>query len=378
MASTILSRLIGTLRSTFRIDRATLNASGLTAARTITLPDASLTVAGLEVAQQFTAPQTIAPATATPPLILSANAQGQLVTGLNADLLDGQDGAYYQNSTNQTAGTLPDARLSTNVPKLNAANTFTAVQTIAPATATPPLVLSANAQGQKVIGLNADLLDDQSSAYYQSSTNQTAGTLPDARLSTNVPKLNTANTFTAQQTLAVGPESLRLISNGATNRAYIGLYKLDASPSLRTGMIGNPQGATNELDVINEITGGHLVLGTDSGNIHLQRASFLPGAMGAAAGVIAIQNAATIPTANTVGGGALYVESGALKYRGSSGTTTTCGPAEPHCPRCGKDAVLEWENEAWPEKKKTVCVPCLLDRLTTLVPGLQMDDFTIP
>lgn len=32
--------------------------------------------------------------------------------GLDADLLDGQEGSYYRNSTNQNAGTLPAARLS--------------------------------------------------------------------------------------------------------------------------------------------------------------------------------------------------------------------------------------------------------------------------
>jgi hypothetical protein len=35
----------------------------------------------------------------------------------------------------------------------------------------------------------------------------------------------------------------------------------------------------------------------------------------------------TAPTANMTGGGILYVEAGALKYRGSSGTVTTIGPA---------------------------------------------------
>jgi hypothetical protein len=35
----------------------------------------------------------------------------------------------------------------------------------------------------------------------------------------------------------------------------------------------------------------------------------------------------TAPTANMTGGGILYIEAGALKYRGSSGTITTIGPA---------------------------------------------------
>ena len=36
---------------------------------------------------------------------------------------------------------------------------------------------------------------------------------------------------------------------------------------------------------------------------------------------------ATVPTANPSGGGVLYVEGGALKYRGSSGTVTTIANA---------------------------------------------------
>lgn len=40
-----------------------------------------------------------------------------------------------------------------------------------------------------------------------------------------------------------------------------------------------------------------------------------------------IGNASTVPTGNPTSGGFLYVESGALKYRGSSGTITTLGAA---------------------------------------------------
>jgi hypothetical protein len=43
-------------------------------------------------------------------------------------------------------------------------------------------------------------------------------------------------------------------------------------------------------------------------------------------GVVNLTNT-TAPTVNLAGGGILYVESGALKYRGSSGTITTIGPA---------------------------------------------------
>jgi hypothetical protein len=48
---------------------------------------------------------------------------------------------------------------------------------------------------------------------------------------------------------------------------------------------------------------------------------------GGGAGVINIANRTTAPTSNPTGGGILYAESGALKWRGSSGTVTTIANA---------------------------------------------------
>jgi hypothetical protein len=48
---------------------------------------------------------------------------------------------------------------------------------------------------------------------------------------------------------------------------------------------------------------------------------------GGGVGIAFIANATTVPTTNPTGGGILYCEAGALKYRGSSGTVTTLGPA---------------------------------------------------
>ena len=48
---------------------------------------------------------------------------------------------------------------------------------------------------------------------------------------------------------------------------------------------------------------------------------------GGGAGVIAIKSATTVPASNPTGGGVLYVEGGALKFRGSSGTVTTIANA---------------------------------------------------
>jgi hypothetical protein len=59
------------------------------------------------------------------------------------------------------------------------------------------------------------------------------------------------------------------------------------------------------------------------GNIGLRTTS----QFGAGKGVVAIANAVLAPSVNPNGGGVLYVEDGALKYRGSNGTVTMIAPA---------------------------------------------------
>ena len=56
-------------------------------------------------------------------------------------------------------------------------------------------------------------------------------------------------------------------------------------------------------------------------------ALFANGSYGGGDKVLYMANATTAPTTNPSGGGVLYVESGALKYRGSSGTVTTIANA---------------------------------------------------
>lgn len=73
-----------------------------------------------------------------------------------------------------------------------------------------------------------------------------------------------------------------------------------------------------------------------------------------------VANRTTAPTVNPTGGGILYAEGGAGKWRGSGGTTTTFAPADPHCPSCGRDFALQWENQEHGERL-ALCVPCLID-----------------
>jgi len=69
------------------------------------------------------------------------------------------------------------------------------------------------------------------------------------------------------------------------------------------------------------------VLGTDD-SFRANRNLFVnTTSSGSGQGVIGIANATTVPSINPTGGGVIFVENGALKYRGSAGTVTTLAPA---------------------------------------------------
>ena len=64
-------------------------------------------------------------------------------TGIgDADTLGGELPSYYTNATNVSSGTLDDARLSSNIPLKNAANTFTDILTINVGATNYPLAIS--------------------------------------------------------------------------------------------------------------------------------------------------------------------------------------------------------------------------------------------
>jgi hypothetical protein len=84
--------------------------------------------------------------------------------------------------------------------------------------------------------------------------------------------------------------------------------------------VGTTTGTT--LNVTNSSDTSRLLV-VDNGNIGISVTS----AFGNGVKVIGISNATTVPNADPSGGGVLYVEGGALKYRGSSGTITTIAPA---------------------------------------------------
>jgi hypothetical protein len=149
----------------------------------------------------------------------------QATNANNASTLSGLSSSFYLNASNLSSGTLPDERLSTNIATLSSPQTVTGAKTYstAPAFTSAGAPFSVSTQ-TRVTNLNADLLDGLSSADCAPSTHThdasviVAGTLADARLSTNVPRLASANTFTAAQTLNVGGSQTPLTLLGSNNQ----------------------------------------------------------------------------------------------------------------------------------------------------------------
>lgn len=137
---------------------------------------------------------------------------------------------------------------------------------------------------------------------------------------------------------------LSLISGGSiglNNTCFI--YCKDTGGNYREALYMD---AVNNLVVRNAATSGSFVCGMSNasnttGNIIFQLAGSILGGLapvggmylgasssfGGGAGVFFIANAVTVPTSNPTAGGILFVQGGALKYRGSSGTVTTIAPA---------------------------------------------------
>jgi len=115
--------------------------------------------------------------------------------------------------------------------------------------------------------------------------------------------------------------------SGAPGNNNGGMLILEGGAKAGTGLKGGVQlclNGTTEVNVeVAEVVSGNSVVALARGSA--LTSTQMPANTGN--GVIYIANAGTAPTANSVSGGILYCEAGALKYRGTGGTTTTLGAA---------------------------------------------------
>ncbi|MBL9000984.1 MAG: hypothetical protein JNK25_07605 [Phycisphaerae bacterium] len=132
-----------------------------------------------------------------------------VVTNLNADLLDGLSAsafaaaAHTHNAADIIGGTLADARLSTNIPRLNQNGVFTGRPAFNGGVTgtTPPFTVTS---ATVVTNLNADLLDGLSASAFAAATHTHSaadiieGTLADARLGGNIARLDQNGAFSGR------------------------------------------------------------------------------------------------------------------------------------------------------------------------------------
>lgn len=113
---------------------------------------------------------------------------------------------------------------------------------------------------------------------------------------------------------------IRLKSSTTNNRdaAHIRYQWADSTDATRTSRL-----SFSTFYTTTEREGIRLEATATGSNLSL----FGAGSYGAGVGVVFVPNATAAPTTNPTGGGVLFVEAGALKYRGSSGTVTTIAAA---------------------------------------------------
>lgn len=125
------------------------------------------------------------------------------------------------------------------------------------------------------------------------------------------------------QTFGTGTTSMR-VSRGATSNFGSMVLATNAVDQWGVQMIND---STNDLHFKDVLNGKDLLIGEQKSTVPNIQLLSNTKSFGGGTGVIGIGNANTAPSTNPSGGGILYVESGALKYRGSSGTITTIANA---------------------------------------------------
>jgi hypothetical protein len=164
--------------------------------------------------------------TATPNAAF-ALAAGTATSATNATQLNGQPGSFYQNASNLTAGTIANGRLSAQVARLDTNQTFSGQMTFS--NAANAFSGAFTGSGGGLTGLNA--------------ANIASGLLADARLSTNIPRLDGANTFSATTNTFVNVKADGWIGNDT-----------DVPVELRSGGVSTMR-LTSELGLPNVVGG---------------------------------------------------------------------------------------------------------------------------
>ena len=252
----------------------------------------------VSTARTITAVHTFNPGVTGAAFIVGANALDQLITGLNADLLDGQHGTFYRDAGNLNAGTLADARLSTNVMLLDASQVITAAKTFGSGHIIAPDIGPSASQRHTIPSVASDtiaLLNATQTLAGKTLTTPTiasfinaghnhqdaagggtldaaaiaTGTLNDARLSTSVVTLTGTQTLSNKTLTAPAISGTMLFESdtnlyrvSADNLATDDSFSIIRTASGATGLILKGSGQSDvQLTIDTGTTGGKIHFG---------------------------------------------------------------------------------------------------------------------
>jgi hypothetical protein len=209
-------------------------------------------------------------------------------------------------------------------------------------TATDRTVLDINGASQSLIALSRAGIWSGYLAASSSATELASATLPliftvngSERMritSTGNVGIGITDPLTKIEIASTGENILRLRSvNGsafyianANDPSLTTLFAIGDSASILGGTANQSATLfTSSVPLTFFINGSERMRITSAGNVGIGTTD----QFGGGAKVIGIANATTAPSSNPTGGGVLYVEGGALKFRGSSGTVTTIANA---------------------------------------------------
>lgn len=267
-------------------------------------------------------------ATAAP--AVTVNAKG-LVTAVSTNTITPAVGSITGLGTN-VAASLANAMSASGTLAILGANTFTGDQTLPRAlvnqTATRPQFTLSTATGNG-IGVASDRVEAWVSSSVVVTFQSTGAVLGSVSL----------NWASNTQLFGNSDGTGRLVERNGTSAQTFSIANTWTSftnkEELELGWVGNSNiGKIRTIKGSGSGTARALYLGTDSTDrMGFEATTFntfmlaSSGSYGSGSGVLFLGNATTAPTTNPTGGGILYVEAGALKFRGSSGTVTTIANA---------------------------------------------------
>lgn len=307
-------------------------ASTLTANRTYTWQDNSYTVAGLDIAQSFTAQQTFT---------------GSSTQMASVSLLD----TTYKSALDVFAANT-----------LRLANGFTTLvspaiisitnSTAATSTSTGALQIAGGGSvvgdwwiggSLRLAGTNANILNSNGNITLNTQGGNIPGTGYGISLIANSNITNSSGSVGVARvggtlgftTGTADGAALRFTTTINNTGGTPTMELIDVNPTVtnvntgailygvRSRLAASPTGGGTAWNILIKADSGTTASSYIDGSLGL----FATPSFGSGVGVMFIGNASTNPSTNPTGGGVLYVEAGALKFRGSSGTVTTIANA---------------------------------------------------